>query len=443
MNLTELLDDLADAAPPPALAPGPLWAAGRRRRRARRVRAAGAVVAVLGVLAVLLPAASVPVTPTFARSSSSAGVDGYPERIGRQWVVRDLPERPGPLAAVLQVRGEDGGPVWQAVRSDGHRWRLPGLWTMTDLYPTLSPDGRLLGYLASGEGPYVVRDLVTGGRTSFDDLGDNVLVRSTTYGLFGQHPSHWSPDGRLLQLAGFERLRPRDRLQDLVLDVRVGTITPLDRVGFTAGWGSPDRLVRLDDTRQAPQPGSTVDVVQTDLDGREVSREPLAPRQGPPPPVSQWTGRISADGLLSLLPPEGGDDGVRVFTLEGAEVRTPSAAVSAAFACGTTWRSPGLVSVPVLQPDGTLLVVDALEDRLVRRSVVAPQLGASCVVWADQALSGTGRGAGVLGRSSAVWTWFWRELLLGGLALAAVTALVVRRRRSVARPAAGAVDWYA
>ncbi len=88
------------------------WRSGRRRRAVRGV-AAGAGLADAAALVVSLvvsgvggmPSASVPADGS-SRSSREA-VTSYPQRIGHQWCVRDLPTAPGPIAAVVQTYSED------------------------------------------------------------------------------------------------------------------------------------------------------------------------------------------------------------------------------------------------------------------------------------------------------------------------------------------------
>jgi hypothetical protein len=198
MTLHDLLDDLARTEPvaAPALAER-AWTAGRRRRLRVRLQAGIGVAAALALLALVVPPVTqgVPAAP-FARGSGAA-VDGYPERIGRQWWVRDLPDRPGPLAAVLERTGD-----WYAVRADGHRWRLPederGIQVVA-----LSDDGRLLGHLQAPHGPYVVHDVVSGRRTRFPDVKGHLgITERSRFQVHAQTPARFSPDGRYLLLLG-------------------------------------------------------------------------------------------------------------------------------------------------------------------------------------------------------------------------------------------------
>lgn len=425
MNLADLLDDLADTAPAPAVTPDRLWAAGRRRRRrrARRARAALVAVAAVGVLALLLPSASVPVVPTYARMSS-AGVDGHPERIGRQWFVRDLPDRPGPVAALLEVRGE-GRSRWHAVRADGHRWRLPRGGDAGVLYPALSPDGTVIGYLEGGDGPYVLRDLTTGRRTELPELGDNRVLRTTRYGLNDQSPAHWSPDGRHVLLIGFTGDGYASTSALLLVDVQAGTVTALDAAGgFSAGWTGDDRFVTVDDAVEPPT--EPVTVLSRDLSGRVLDRVPLEPAHGVLPDVTQWTASVSADGVLTLLE----DDltgRVRRFDLvSGREVSPPVTLAQLASPCGASQGSNGRTAVPVTEPDGTLVGRQVLAGSSSALTAVPRQLGAQCLVYAADALAGPGRGGGLLGTTANDLAWFWRELLLGALALGALLVAAVR-----------------
>ncbi|HYF74624.1 MAG TPA: hypothetical protein VD864_17475, partial [Nocardioides sp.] len=167
------LDDLV-ADVPAHVVPDPrrAWAAGARRRLTRRIGASVAVVVLValtaGLVGVLPRSADVP-----PADSESRGVDGYPSRIEKPWLLRDLPDRPGPLAAVL----ETGASEWLAASSDGDVWRVPQEDPSDSFPPALSADGRMIGYL-TGHTTYVLRDLVTGEETSFPEVTDNAAIRS-------------------------------------------------------------------------------------------------------------------------------------------------------------------------------------------------------------------------------------------------------------------------
>ncbi len=444
MSLTDLLDDLAGSEPVAARA-DLAWADGRSRRRAVRVRALVAAAAVLGVLALVLPGPPAP-APSFARSAGTV-VDGHPERIGRQWWVRDLPDRPGPVAALLQQPGADGT-TWDAVRADGHRWRLPEVSHRTDLWPALSADGRLLGYLEQQSGPYVVRDLVTGERTEFPEIVEPAGADLERGFLYGQSPAFFSPDGtRLLLPAGAA-----------VLDLRTRSITllraqeRLSGLGMPAGWAGDDRIVWLhgggDGSLGSAEP---LRARTTDVAGATLADVELEATGGVFP--SQWAGTTSPDGSVVAITTttafSAAPLGVTLYTLVDGTSRGPVVPVDAHQPCATTWSAAALV-VPVLPPEGAVVAQDILLGTRETSTVAAPQLGARCLVWAADALDGPARGGGLVGTSEAGWTWWWRELLLAGLlaVLAAVGAvrasgrvrrLPERERGRAARPDP---DWY-
>jgi len=430
MSLTDLLDDLvrSQPAPDPALAAA-AWQEGRRRRRTARVRVLAVAAAVAGLLVVVLPGAVVSPVAPFAGGGATAVV-GHPERIGRQWWVRDLPDRPGPVAALLQAvqeqRTSDEPDGWYAVRADGHRWRLPEVSHRTDLWPALSDDGRLLGRLATPAGPYVVHNLVTGERTSFEGIVDPG-GREDRAGLLGsQSPAHFSPDGRMLWL-------PSALGRTMLLDVAIGSWRELpEGLGKPAGWAGQDRLVWLHGGGDGSL-GSAVPLRArtTDATGATVADVELGGTSGVF--ASQWAGSVSKGGgevaVTTTTAFSAAPLGVTRYALGDGSPRSAFVPVDANQPCSTTWSAGALV-VPVQPPDSAVVVQDVVDGAPVTVTVAAPQIGARCLVWAADALDGPARGGGLVGTSEAGWTWWWREVLLAGVALVvAGVLLVVRRRR--------------
>ena len=130
------------------------------------------LVALAGTGVTLLPR-SAEVPP--ADGERGAGVDGYPSHVEKSWFDRDLPSRPGPLAAVAELSDSR----FLAISPHGDVWRIPQDEKVRDFFPALSADGRLLGYLR-GPSTFVVRDLVDGKATRFSGISDNREVPDRT-----------------------------------------------------------------------------------------------------------------------------------------------------------------------------------------------------------------------------------------------------------------------
>jgi hypothetical protein len=433
MTLPELLDDLARSEPvaeTPDLA-ARAWAGGRRRRRLAQVRGAVSVAAALAVVALLVPGvpAELP-AGGFARSSSSAGVDGHPERIGRQWWVRQLPDRSGPMAALLTAENDR----WYVVRADGHRWRLPAEDDVEGgQVAGLSPDGRVLAYLPSRSGPYVVHDLVSGRRTEFPEIyGHFAQIPDKPFQVHSQTPVHFSPDGRHLLLQPAE-----DAM--LLLDVEGGVPRRLERFGALAGWAGSDRLVWLRETFPRPEPAVPLRAVITDLDGEVIADVPLEGTAGLS--VNQWSGVVSPDGeRMAVVTEEGLANGVvRQHSLANGARAAADVQVDVFTPCGPAWGGDRLV-VPTYGSPGDVLAREVVGPEAARFTTVAGSIGGSCLIWAADAVAGPPRGGGLLGAGTHPLLWWWRELLLVAVAAAGLIVLLVRRRRR--KIVASPVSWY-
>ena len=439
--LHDLLDDLgrSEEVSSPALAER-AWADGRRRRRRSRVQGVVAAAAALLLLAlvapVLLDDAAV---PQFARSGS-AGVDGHPERIGHQWWVRDLPDRPGPVAAVLE------GQQSVVVRADGHRWRLPGRAGVQ--LPALSRDGRLLGYLATPDGPYVVHDLVSGSRTRFPELfAAGLPTPGRTQLAFGSS-AWWSPDGRYLLLYAAGGV--------LVLDPVQGPMQVLEPPGAASvvGWADADRIVWVATTPPSggPAPAELTGpekLVTTDRTGRVLAEVDL-----------EASPELIGDGWYAAVAPDGREVAVgftdsgrvrtvgRFATSSGRQVHPPVSVQEDRLPCGTPMATRDGMLVPTFPFDGQRLVQEVTPTSTSPFTVAAPTVDMNCIHWAQDAVTAPGRGGGLLGTYDAAWTWWWKEALLA-LAVAAVLVRPLRalRQRRRARRAdreliPWRVDWY-
>lgn len=394
-----------------------------------------------GLMAVsLLPLAGELRSPPPA-DGGEAGVSDYPERIGRQWWVRDLPDQPGPVAGLVKVAVEVGY-EWHALSERGHRWRVPG--AGADSYPTISPDGRYLGYLAEQGWPYVLHDLVSGEQVSFD-ASRNSGYPQTRYALHGQSPSFWSPDGARVAVQATDTLDNVDGL--LVLDVDGGTTwLPIgqgeDWLGHPAGWVADDAVAMLHWTAgESPEPVvAQVEVRVVGLDGRVRRGVPLAPAWPWRAHLfHQWSGKVSPDGSRLLLVEDDQERNrlLRVFTLaDGVEVDEPVQTGPDVPTCPATWA--GAEPAVPYQHDRSQGAVTAVPDRRgdeARLSeIVVAGIASECLIWAPDAIAQAPKD-GLLALQGdhpwlwpwrelqyVWWTWFWREILLAALLGAGASA---------------------
>jgi hypothetical protein len=440
--VTDLRDPLSDLVRevPRHVVPDDLhrtaWAAGRRRRWRRRALTAAAAAAVLAVLApVLTPATDLirSIEPADTRGGPTIG--GFPQRIGHQWWVRDLPGRPGPLAGVMSRSvGEgtdDHHEIWLAVSKTGRQWRIPTEQTGGEIAPTISRTGRYLGYFPHRDGPpYVIHDLVTGETTELDQVEphDNPLGR---YMVHWQTPGFWSPDDRHLLLFG---ITPRPGAH-LVLSTD-GSARQVRPDGVPAGWVDADHPAWLSSTERRDR---TVDVTitVTDLEGRSVRTVDLAlprPLEGR---LSQWSAVVSPDGRsVALLEESWPDETIHQFSLtDGSPTAEPATVSDMAAICPLGWAgSTPLVST---YPEHTSGRLAALVHPPVETMVASdPGLGVTCLALASDAAAGEAHGW-PLGTRSGLWTWWWREILLGVALAGALRWLWLRRRKRLE----AARDW--
>ncbi|MEV4411149.1 hypothetical protein [Catellatospora sp. NPDC049609] len=437
--LREAFDDLVEDVAPFVVADdlgATAWRTGRRRRSRRLLARSALVVAATALAAAaLLPglAGTRALPPEPADRGTGPGVTGHPTRIEDPWLLDDLPDRPGPAAALLSVVGRDNAIGWRVVAASGHSWRLSRHYSAGGDRPTLSPDGRYLAYRTEKGWPYVIHDLVEGRRIVFRHQpapGQD----GTSYLVSGESPTYWSPDGTRLLVPAFS-FEAQDGV--LVLDVdgtERFTPAPGEAGGspnaapwLSAGWAD-DRTpawVRL--SRTQDRAGREVTVQLTDLAGarvRSLALRPATPWQGDFP--EQWTATVSPDGreLLVLDDVSGGAVLARRFAMaDGAELGT-GVRVDGSPRCGTSWvgSTPAIaVAVPNGSRGGASTAL--LEPAGPRRVVaVDPALDSRCLVWAADALAGEAR-RGLFGMDAWALTWRWRELLVGALAMAVLAAL--------------------
>jgi hypothetical protein len=437
-DLRSALKDLV-AEDPPNLVPHELaqaaWSQGRRRRRVRQLTIAALVLAVVGVGAVTVPLASHSqlFAPTDGGGSTSVG--GYPERIGHQWWVRDLPAKVGPMALLMErvVRNEYGG--WDVVSESGHRWRLPSV--VGDDVPALSPDGRRLAYLSGVQGPYVLRDLVTGRTTTFPQIGTGSIPSKTEYTSTGQSPAFWSPDDRHLVMSGF---RNDHALTGRALMLGVdGSVHLLRGRGFPAGWADSSTVVWLSPTTYRAHAPIPIPARFTDLLGRMKRSLSLATpmRTGT---LHQSSGVVSADGteILVVQEQQGGFDNVlRRFSLADGRQIGPAQRIDNLVSACPVALSRSTPVAPVYNQDDAY-PADLSSTGAKRLVAIDPWVGNECVIWAANALNGTRQGM-LFGLSMVWWTWWWREILLVALLLAGLVwfssrRVAAQRRRSTSAP---------
>lgn len=412
------------------------WRAGRRRRLRARVGAVSVVVIFAALLATtvfgLLPKAAI-VGP--ADSNGRVGVDGYPQRIAKPWWIRDLPERPEPLAGLLHT--PQG---WLAVSAQGHVWDLPEQRPGLEVVPALSLDGTRLAYLKGKPlaTQMVIVDLVTGAQTSFPDVLGPDASRPRRYRVVGQQPSWFSPNGQSVLVAGNARDQD-DPTRYLILSVD-GEVRPLTvpAEGFIAGWVDNDSVAFY--TYTAPGRGT---VTVRDLQGR-VERTVDVPELGAVDTVNglvdQWTASLSPQGdrLAVNESLEGNTRRTAVVDLTTGNQISNGFVELAAQGCPVVWRDDNLL-VPgtteagepsVLHPESGVLRLRSTTSGTGTDLIVADtRLGVACSVWAADATAGEehlGLTGTLFGTSDLRLWWYWREALV---VLTLSGALLVVRRR--------------
>jgi hypothetical protein len=335
-------------------------------------------------------------------------VDGYPQRIGHQWRTTSLPDRPGPLAALMQT-----GTGWDAVSPTGVRWHLD---VDGHRFPTLSPNGRYLGYLESADGPFVIRDLVAGERKVFPavGVGDRAPNRLPDGG-----PSFWSPDSRHLAMRATQPAQPMTGM--LVVSVDGSEYFGSDQFAAShdrllAGWADPNTTVWLRGT-----------VAEFDWlygpTARAVGLHGIGPEAG----MGDWSVAVSPDGqeLVVLQPGPGTTLAQRFSLVSGDPVGEPASVSNVIPQCPLAWAGPDIA----LATSGSAVTTVAVTGGDPRPlAVVEPGLGSRCLAWASGALAGTPHGA-VWGTSQAWIGWWWREAVAVSLLVAAASWYVVWLRR--------------
>lgn len=417
------------------------WTTGRRRRRRRLVIRGVASLAVLIAVGALM-LTSVPTLRPVAPASGGSGdvVDGYPERIGRQWIVHDLPDAPGPMAGLIwSIPFDGGGEVWYAFSAEGERWRLPvepdGL---ND--PTISPDGTRIAYLPSRFGPYVIQNLVTGVKARFPAIASAAGNVHTKYQVYAQDPAFWSPDGQHLLVYGSLRNTESGRYLVLGGDGSIVKIAA-PRLGWAAGWLSNESFAVVSSTPASVDKAHRAELKTVNLDGTVFTSAQL-PFRGPP--KSQFASTISPDRRELVVVttqmrrnPDlccnsmiSKDRLYRYSLASGAVSSRPVADRLVSQQCPLAWHHDELV---VSAPGDTDLngtrapsyaVAIGRSSGSNRVAIIYPGVHSYCIVWAGDALGGTRHG-NVFGLSNFWLVWWWHEVLAATLMATVLLALCV------------------
>lgn len=340
---------------------------------------------------------------------------GFPQRIGFIRGAPMLPDKPGPLAVVIDDNNFGNGGQ-EAVGRDGREWTLP-----TTQAPALSPDGSRVALLVRRT--VEIRDLTEGTSTSWPAPGNDRVSTGSIHSLLA-----FMPDQTHLLVWMWGRTHGWTALLDVATGVLVRAEVNARPVGVTADGEIVALRARED----------TLTVVMLDSRLAEVRRFTLAP-------VSGWTsdprdvGMIAPDGGLVVPDGDRGALVLRRFSLDdGTETTDLNTTVSGrSFSgsnCRLTWRGDDPVVITKsygsqakavqIHPDGSTTQLLAIHHRMQ----------SNCVTFAADALE-AGPHWSFLGANDAVWTWYWRPLLLILLVAGGVVWWVVsRRRRGRSRP---------
>jgi hypothetical protein len=435
------------------------WVTGARRRTRARAGAAAAAVAVvvLAIAGVSLLPSDTEVDPANTRG---AGVREYPTRLEYAYWSRSLPDRPGPLAGVMERGNGDGTESlgWYAVTPTGHLYEIPNI-PGSGWYPTLSGNGTMLGWVDDKEGTYRTQNLVTGDTVPFPTFVTSQKARNqpseaasdldvgAVRELSAQIPSYWSPDStRVAVFDGhLNLLGPGDDVTRFrAPNVPKGVAQPVGWVDAThLGWlasTSPGTIP------EGAPPSATY--IVTDDTGQVTRRTPLPldatltsvlARRGTN--FNQWTGSLSPTGDVLALQTQdrSGDTDTTITTYDTTTGQSTGRTVTpdVTTACGFSWAgsNPVVPVVPVTRTDDAIAVrlPEASRSPLVQAD---PRLGIGCTAWAPNALNGNphrGLSGRLFNHATPPIGWYWRETSLAVLVLVGGAILVgARRRRSLA-----------
>ena len=360
-------------------------------------------------------------------------ITSHPSRIGHQWLVRDLPDRPGPMAALIHV-SDDAGVRWHVVSESGVQFRIPGFLGSP---PALSDDGRLLGYREAGRGDFVVWDLVEGGQRRYEDVGgasgdETTDPWSQEYPFVVRTP-RFSRDGARVAV---DAARPAGQWGRVLVLLEDGARTEALGMDSMAGWLDEFRLLG-----RGPRPADDdVDrrVPLVVWDARSGLTEPLAELNRPADPglaglLNESWGWVLPDGSVGVAWSTE-TDGL-VFTRHalptGTETgRWANGALPSERVVRTAagWRG----NQPVVSTEAGMLDLGAVPSG---QRIVAVENARSLfpVTMAADALDGPASWS-LFGTSNLTLTWWWRELLVLLGLVVVVRRVIAARRRPVGDP---------
>lgn len=456
-TLTELMREATELAPAPPRrgdeAITDTWRRGKRRNIIRYAAPGAAVAAILAFVATLLVSPSGLVNDRTLPADRDAKTPAltYPENVGSQLVITDLPDRPGPMVALTQVSSGESA-RWQAISPSGRRYYLPfDEGDTMEIYPVMSSDGTRIAYYQRQNDRMIVHDLVSGSRWVGLQLGHPWGPgRTTTDGsardveLQQQSPGFFSPNNRYLALLTSQG--------PVVYDVLEDEVSPVQGMSQAAGWLDDDRFVGRVISAADASSGSDVQSVDGGVfvnvwDRRTSRTEPLGevpfPGDTGPFTAHQWWGSVRGDGTLwvTVSREDGADE---VMSLGGFMT---SSGLQPIDRSGTVLEKPEWVEAPTPLPralawhgDNPVMKwrdlslwgsVNTFEDFSRLTSVSGPGSGPD-VMWAAEAFNGSPTATDFL--DAFVW-WRW-DLKRVVVVLLIVGAGVLwwrsRRRRSVA-----------
>ena len=418
-QIDDVLREMGESAPPIEIDTAQSWHTGRRRRAWAMIRGGALTVAVVvvGFLAMsgaLAPRALVPATPD---QSTSTDRLNYPAHIGRQLWVSDLPEDPGPMAALIHVRTDNGPGQWQVVTPDGTRYRAVSEGVPEPIAVALSPDGGTLVTVQIG--PDVggvertdevwIRDLVEGGTlvTSINDgyfdsmspllvspQGDRMWVPTVnTQGVHGGEVLQAHPVGGGGDLAVSGRYVARGSAIGWLSDHEVVLLDPDHAPDGSVALMSWDVNLDLDASWSA---ATTLGVFPSNSDDGNFGAESSFWSVGPQRTLAHVNARSEPSVLTE-------------YTLQGAAVRQSQFQGAAIWDCSMSWLPDGPALSKGLPTPAALAAAFAPQNATALIDTDAA-IGVDCVQAATSALAG-GPASSLIQRLNGV-TWWWREILL-------------------------------
>ena len=364
-------------------------------------------------------------------------IDGYPQRISFDRPSPQLPERPGPLAATL-FDNDFGSSRFLGVTSRGDLYELPVGANV------LSSDGRLL---LTGAGDWLdsrlaVHDLSTGDVRVFDDIGQSLVTsgtRSVPYRLASTKAVYWSPDGTTV-LGAFGGGGKRSGWHSRLLDVSSGELTDVG-TGAPAGFLASGEAITVS-LRGEGVPDGRIVVTTTDAVTGETSDVALQ-LAGPwrADPRAHMGASVSPEGTLLLVEAAEGrrsTASLRLFSLaDGTELEPRS--VRDWDGCPPAWLDGDPVVPTATAGFRGSLAASAehvTSDGSQPLVAVHHRMQSSCLQLTAAALE-AGPHRALFGTRTALWTWYWWQLLVAASLAAFVVAMVVSRVMRVRRVRGG------